>query len=152
MVLDPLTALSVAGNIVQFTDFGVKLLKEGRELYASADGSIQHNRELELMSDDLRHLVDRIRKSIVFTVPENGPTDQERSSIFAVAKECDKLADILLGILASLKIQPQDKQSKWRTFQQALRSVRSESEIDNIAQRLANARAQLDTNILVHVK
>lgn len=151
ILLDPLTALSVAGNIVQFTDFGIRLLKEGRHLYASVDGSLQHNREFGLIAEDLKRLVDRVRKSVTLPVTGSGPTTG-KSSLDDVAKECERLADILLGILDSLKIQPEDRQRKWHTFQQALKSMLAEKEINNIVQRLTNARGQLDTNILVHLK
>lgn len=150
MVLDPFTALSVAGNIVQFTDFGIQLIKEGRDLYASADGSLQHNREFRHIADDLKRLIGRVRKSVTFPVTGNDLTTEE-SSIDDIAKECERLADILLGILDSLKIQPEDKQRKWHTFQQALKSMCGEKKINNIAQRLTNARGQLNTNILVNL-
>jgi hypothetical protein len=151
ILLDPLTALSAAGNIVQFTDFCIRFLKEGRHLYLSADGSLQHNREFELIAGDLKRLVDRVRKSTTLPVTGSSPTTEE-SSLADVAKECGRLADILLGILYSLKIQPEDRQRKWHTFQQALKSMRGEKEINNIVQRLTNAREQLDTNILVNLK
>jgi hypothetical protein len=41
--MDPLTALSVAACVVQFVDYGTKLLSKGRELYKSADGALWEN-------------------------------------------------------------------------------------------------------------
>jgi hypothetical protein len=37
MVLDPLTAISLAGNIVQFADFATKVLKTTYQLYKTGD-------------------------------------------------------------------------------------------------------------------
>jgi hypothetical protein len=44
--VDPLTALSLAGTIVQFVDFWSKLLLSGRELYKSGTGSLTVNDEI----------------------------------------------------------------------------------------------------------
>jgi hypothetical protein len=53
-MLDPLTALSLAGNIVQFVDFSTKLLAKGHELYKSADGTSVGYSELEAIAKDLQ--------------------------------------------------------------------------------------------------
>jgi hypothetical protein len=46
-MLDALVALSLAGNIVQFIDFGIKATKTVRELYKSVDGTFQRFSEIE---------------------------------------------------------------------------------------------------------
>ncbi len=60
--MDPLTALSLAGTIVQFVDFGCKLLAKGRELYKSSTGVLTVNEELELTTTDLRALIEKMQK------------------------------------------------------------------------------------------
>jgi hypothetical protein len=53
MVLDPLSALSIAGNIVQFIDFGSKLLNSSREVYHSAEGLSSNHQHLEQITQSL---------------------------------------------------------------------------------------------------
>jgi hypothetical protein len=60
-MLDPLTALSVAGNIVQFIDFSTKLIAKGHELYNSVDGATVGNAELEVIARDLQDLNGRLQ-------------------------------------------------------------------------------------------
>ena len=55
--MDPLAALSLAGNIIQFVDFGGRLLGGAGEIYRSADGSLKVHDELELVATDLREQV-----------------------------------------------------------------------------------------------
>ncbi len=55
-MLDPLTALSIASSIVQFVDYGSKLLSKSYELYESADGTTIGNAELEVIAKDLQDL------------------------------------------------------------------------------------------------
>jgi hypothetical protein len=43
--MDPLTALSVAAAVVQFVDYGTKVLSKAHGAYKAADGSFLENRE-----------------------------------------------------------------------------------------------------------
>lgn len=58
--MDPLTALSLAGNIVQFVEFSSKLLKEGHSLYKSRTGALAIHEELKLTMNDLRTLIAKV--------------------------------------------------------------------------------------------
>jgi hypothetical protein len=60
--MDPLTALSVAGSVVQFADFGMKLFAEGRELYKSTRGILTANDELELVTVDFQALIVKVAR------------------------------------------------------------------------------------------
>jgi hypothetical protein len=61
--MDPLSALSLAGTVVQFVDFGCKLLAEGRQIYQSSSGRLNTNEEIELITNDLQTLVKKLRDS-----------------------------------------------------------------------------------------
>ena len=63
-MLDPFSAISLASSIVQFVDFGKRLVSEGRELYESADGALAKHVELEAIIKDIKL---RSEKSV--TVP-----------------------------------------------------------------------------------
>jgi hypothetical protein len=58
--MDPLTALSLAGTIVQFVDFGSRLFTDSREFYKSTTGTLKANEVLELIISDLRALVVKV--------------------------------------------------------------------------------------------
>jgi hypothetical protein len=40
MVLDPVSALGIAGNILQFINFASKVLSKGTQYYKSTDGAL----------------------------------------------------------------------------------------------------------------
>ena len=61
--MDPLTALSLAGTIVQFFDFGRTLITDARDLYTSSSGTLTANEELELVTANLQALVLKLQKS-----------------------------------------------------------------------------------------
>lgn len=51
--MDPLTALGLASNIVQFVDFASKLISQSHEIYQSADGALEDNVALEHVAKNL---------------------------------------------------------------------------------------------------
>jgi hypothetical protein len=62
MVLDPLTALSLAGNILQFIDFAAKVVSKCRGIHKSPDGVLPEDQELELVASDLARLSKRLEE------------------------------------------------------------------------------------------
>jgi hypothetical protein len=60
MLLDPLTALSVAGTVVQFVDYTGKILEKGAEVYRSLDGALVENLEIQSIVEDLLYLNDKL--------------------------------------------------------------------------------------------
>src|SRR5271168_879473 len=105
--MDPLSALSLAGNIVQFIDFGSKLLSGARELYKSPSGTLAAHHELELVTTDLSALVVKLRQSF-----DQGDgiesADQDaaiqRGSFEQICDEAVKVAEELVQRLDKLKV------------------------------------------------
>jgi hypothetical protein len=63
MLLDPLSALSLTSTVVRFVDFTSKILTKGLEIYSSTSGALPVNDELEIISNDLLKVTDRLRKT-----------------------------------------------------------------------------------------
>ena len=59
-MLDPFTALSLAGNILQFANLGHSILVKSLEIYRS--GSTEARRQLEIVTQDLTELTSEIDK------------------------------------------------------------------------------------------
>jgi hypothetical protein len=62
--MDPLTALSVAGNIIQFVDFSYKLISSSYKLYESASGALVENLELEAIAESVLELNVKVKDSL----------------------------------------------------------------------------------------
>jgi hypothetical protein len=56
--MDPLSALSIASAVIQIVDFSSKVIARTREVYQSADGSIE---ELTLIEDATANLDDLMK-------------------------------------------------------------------------------------------
>jgi len=75
--MDPLTALSLAGNVVQFVDFGCQLLSHSRELYRSPRGSLAADDEIHLVTVDLRALILKLRNTPIMVVRMHRKTSEK---------------------------------------------------------------------------
>jgi hypothetical protein len=62
--MDHLTALSVAGNIIQFVDFSCKLISSSYKLYESASGVLVENLELEAIAESVLELNIKVKDSL----------------------------------------------------------------------------------------
>jgi hypothetical protein len=142
--MDPLTALSLAGNVVQFVDFGCQLLSHSRELYKSTWGSLAADEELHLVTADLRALILKLRSN-------TGDGSQDASQEFR--KICDEavtLAEEILTRIDGLKVS--GKHRAWKSFQQAIKSAWSQKETDGLIRRLSRLRQALETRILLSLR
>ena len=146
-MLDPLTALSVAGTIVQFVDFSSKLLAKSREIYESASGASIDNNQLEAIAKDLEGLNARLRKPL----PSQQSLDDSDISLVKLGEQCAGVAAELIHALEELKVRG-TTHLRWKSFRKALKSVRKREEVEAITLRLQNFREELNLHILVNLR
>ncbi|CZR69246.1 uncharacterized protein PAC_19146 [Phialocephala subalpina] len=155
--MDPLTALSVAGTIVQFADFGTRLFSEGRELYQSATGALTANEELELVTVDLKALVVKLghssssAESTSFQGPDDANNSRNEESFRKICSDVTRLADELLERLDRLKVRG-TKKRHWESFQKAIQSAWSKGEITSLTNRLLNLKRAAETHTLFCIR
>lgn len=118
-MLDPLTAVSLASSVVQFTDFGIKLVRGSIELYHSADGVNAERSNLEYRINHVRKLADKINFPLEHN-DDDGPTSRDEKELRELAKACKSIATDLLSVLDDLKVKkPAGLGRKWESFQKA---------------------------------
>lgn len=146
--MDALTALSLAGNLVQFIDFSSKLLSKGREIYRSPDGALRDNLEIEIVTADFLKVVQRL-----MTHPAAGTmvlVDNTNPAEFELRQICEMCKSTASELLAKLQeVKATGKHRSWKSFRQALKSVWTKDAVDDIARRLAMFRHQLEFRIIL---
>lgn len=152
--MEPLVALSLAGTIVQFVDFGSKLLKDGRELYTSKTGTLKTYEELELITTDLEGVIKKFRELACSpearSKPMTDPPQGELSSFESLCDEATSVAEELVTRLEGLK----DKKSSLRacnSIRQAVRLAWSKQELANLTARFVRFKSALDSRILLSI-
>ncbi|KAJ0415319.1 hypothetical protein BJY00DRAFT_266622 [Aspergillus carlsbadensis] len=132
--MDPLTAVSLAGTILQFIDFSSKLVAGTYEIYRSASGATAENEDITTVITDLKEVTLELDADIV------GRGKHEKA-LKALATKCGELSGQLLAVLE--KLRASDKQSAWKSLRVKWASMRKSDEIQRIERRLGEYRSEI---------
>ena len=132
-MMDPFSALALAGKILDFVDFTWKLVSETREVYKSLEGSGENVRLLDTISEDIRNHNNAITES----VPD--------SSLQEIIRDCTKINKGLQDALDNLKVK--GKQAKWESFVVALKGVWRQGKIDKLYSNVARLQGRIAAHI-----
>ena len=143
MVLDPLSAIGLAGNIVQFVDFSFKLIAETRDIYHSATGATTNGVLLSAIADDVQKLSDQLESS------HSRPTGF-MSGLQKVAVEAHEVAKELLEAVSLLRASK--PQSKWSSFKAALAQVYHGEKIRNLTSHITRLQSLLTNRLLAALR
>jgi hypothetical protein len=147
MVLDALSAVSLAATIIQFVDFSSKIVSKGYHLYESADGVLSENARLGYVIADLKSLNTRLQKH-----EKLGCLTKEEQALEDLSSQCSIIAKELLERLDKLNVEANTKNRKWKSFRQALKSVWNKKALDEMAATLSEYRNQIELHILLSLR
>jgi hypothetical protein len=145
--MDPLTALSLAGTIVQFVQFATQIVQ------ATVSGALPVQEDLETRTLALRDLIAKLRRqqlsgnastSFVFRA------DSPDKTLQILCDGCAAIAEELLARLDRLKVE--GKHKMWKNFKKAIESQWSQNELKSLSSRLTEYRTALDTHVLINLK
>jgi hypothetical protein len=101
MALEALSAIALAGNILQFLDLGHKLLLEAREIHSSASGITKEVADIEQIATSLSQLGDALTTPIDIQLSDIDA--QYESQIRNLARTSKTIADELLTYLGRVR-------------------------------------------------
>lgn len=146
---DPFTSLSIASAIVQFVDFGSKLLVEGYGVYKSAEGAPQDDIDTQELAKDLETLCERLATSSpVFAAQYS----RDEIQLQSVARKCQKMSGDLFELLGALKVTSQGLIRGWDALRQAVKRTWKRGKIEKLQKELGNVRAQVTTHVLATIR
>jgi hypothetical protein len=128
-----LAAVGLISNIVQFVDFGTKLLSTSRALYRSTEGALQENVDLEEITVSIKSVAQGIADSSI------GINEPELRQLVGT---CATLADELLALLSRLKIDS-TKNRHLEVIRKSFKSLRFRRTVHEINERLWKVRDQV---------
>lgn len=94
-MLDPITALAITGNVLQFIDFGLKVTPKTKEIYQFADGVTAENAGLEVLTEDIEAVNPKLTTSS-HTASRNDGLDD-------ICRRCTASSNDLMSALQELK-------------------------------------------------
>ena len=145
--MDPLTAIGLAGNLLQFIEFAAKIISKGNRIRQSADGLLEEYHDLEIVTSDLLVLQAKIKPVPDAANNFHSDEDHEMHNLLDASNE---LASKLLTRLNMAKAQ--GRYRSWKSLRQALKSVTSKDEVEYMARRLNTFRDEFQTRVLVSLR
>ena len=146
--MDPLSALSVATNVIQFVDFTSKIVSGSYQLYKSGLGESEQNAELNQVTTKLISLNDSLERSL-HTQALGKDLSQIDIQLRDLCNDCNIIAHDL--ILALKKLQS-NRHSKWNSVILALRTIWTQDDIDKLQHRVDGFRQQITMHVLVALR
>ncbi|KAK3898926.1 hypothetical protein C8A05DRAFT_18559 [Staphylotrichum tortipilum] len=133
-MLDPFTAVGLAGNIITFIDFTRELLSGARAIYRSHSRTSDENAVLGVIARDVSSLSDKV-------IVEQARSEDLR----ALATESKRVAEDLVGALEKLKVEGSN--TRWASFKVALKDVWNRGEIEDLERRLEKLQVQVTAHL-----
>jgi len=145
-MMDPISALSLSAAILQFVDFGGKVVVTAYKAYQSTDGATQENLTLTELTATLQNFQARL------AAPRAPPTQHnaDQKAIEELSAKCRDIAADLLELLGGLKVNVKDK-GLHRTLvslRQGYRSVLKKGKIARYEKSLGEIAVQVNGHLL----
>ena len=142
--MDPFTAFSLAGTIVQFVDFGGKIVITALKIYRSPSDTTQDGLDAKKVADSMSTLKSKIESGLSRS---STTTDKH---LLDLGGQCFDIANDIIEVFRS----PNMSQipSARRAIKQALRLAWKKEDIETLKERLASFREQLEFHILVDLR
>ncbi|KAL9627737.1 MAG: hypothetical protein Q9164_007509, partial [Protoblastenia rupestris] len=147
-MLDPVSAVSLAGNVVQFVQFGCNIIAKTHETYTSKSGVLKENLETETVTTRLLETVEELESGCKRVASSPKTTTERR--LVEIAEACTLIARDVLSRLEKLKTK--EPRSILSSVSRALKSAWSEEELKAMTKRLKAYISELDTTILISMK
>jgi hypothetical protein len=141
-MLDPITALGIAGNIVQFIDFGLTATSKAGQIHRSTDGALRENIDLEVVTKDLAIIASQLEGS--------GNATTGSGSLDDICRRCTVAAKELLTALEGLKLPGQ--KNRMKSARQGLKAIWGKKGVEEMKTRLEGYRNELQFHVLVDLK
>jgi hypothetical protein len=147
--MDPLTCLSLAGTVIQFVDFGSKLIREGRQLYE--DGQLKLHEQASAASKDLLNLSTKLQRTLRQEDLDVCLTEEEET-LHTLCRDCNCVAEKLIVKLSRFKTSDDDKHRGLKSIRQAFLSVWGKKELKDTELQLEKFRQRIDSRVLASLR
>ncbi|KAH7146154.1 hypothetical protein EDB81DRAFT_947194 [Dactylonectria macrodidyma] len=140
--MDPISALGLASNIIQFIDFSSRLIKTAAEIRRSASGTTGELEDVVAIGEDLQILLRGLRTP---RMPASAPEDAQRLAI--LANNCGSVCMELDALVKHIKRKGSTPGA--RSFRAAWRVMKQSGKLTSLEKRLDSYRIQILGHIVV---
>lgn len=140
--MDPLSCLAIAGAVVQFLDFGCKIIAESSHLYQNGESKIR--RQAEAATNDLHDFTVRFDATLAYDAKDRVLTEEEQD-LKVLCVKCKTAAETLIAKLDALNVK--EKHRVWNSLATALSIVWSKKDILRMQDDLNELRLEINTRL-----
>lgn len=145
--MEPLSAVSLAGTIVQFVQYTGELLRSARAIHNSQSGLSGEGEYLEMVSTKLSDFCSALQSQKQEIPEEAYDTDQRASgherTIKILAGACQTDCKRLLDIIAKVRMKCSSGPKWWKSLQAVLLEAVKADEIDAMKTRIERHQVQI---------
>jgi len=148
--MDPLSALGLVGNVVQFVDFALRLISTGVEIAGSAGGATEGTLELENVCQRLNTFtlsleLEESGQNSIDDIPQGdgafaggGGREAEGhvKALKEIAIDCRSVCGQLLNIVKGLRVIKSTPNARIKSFAAAIKTARAGGKISRLEERL----------------
>lgn len=141
--MEPLSALGVAGNVIQFIDFSSKLIRGATEVYGSVSGLPDNLRDIAAITKSL--------DSFITKLPSGSPppaASANEKAFAQLAESCRQTCIQLQQLVQEIKGSGNQSGSRVKSFGVALRGLIRKGELEELEKRLDRYRSQIVSHFL----
>ncbi|KAH6681585.1 hypothetical protein B0J14DRAFT_218079 [Halenospora varia] len=148
--MDPISSLSVAAAVIQFVDFGSRLLSNSLQIYRSPSGQTAAVVSLSDISNDLAQLAEEVARHL--SLPRHGKTSIFQSQLLKMCGDCKELNKELQASVHRIRAKRVKDRSDDDGIVQteeglcllaALRGILAEPKIKQMTERMKDVRKQM---------
>lgn len=139
--MDPLTAFSLAGTIIQFLDFTTSLIRTTVEIHDSIRGLSSEVSSLEEVYTALREFSSELETSNQKSQDVPSEIRVQMTSMNSLSRSCKEDCDKLLKIVG--KLTSGGPRRRWKSFKAAVSSLRKQNEIAVLEERVSRTQSTL---------
>ena len=150
--MDPLSALSLAGTVVQFVDFSFKLFSNAQRLYNSEKGSLVGNDEIELVTTSLIEMTAKLERPLQ-SGDSIGCYTKSEQQLLDICAASTGIANEILERLNRLKVDKDSRKNKrWESLSKTVKGMWTKKDLDELLGRLQVFRSNLQMIVLVELR
>jgi hypothetical protein len=160
--MDPLTAVAFSGNLLQFVEVAVKVLKSTYEIFSkeslnSSEAMIHSVKQLEAISryhiEECRNFETKFR--LVYGAGAHSKSAGMRQAddfLEALCKECYEIAETLVSKLGNFQVPETTSGRAWKSLYVSILAMWSKDDINRQLQRLNEIRNSVQSTILASLR
>ena len=145
--MNPLTVVGLASNVILLVDFFIPLVAKGVKIYT--DGSLVENISAEKITQSHKGLNDKLQCSVQDSSC-GGPLSGADQSLMGLCADCERTANQLLIKFGRIRVT--SKHRKWKSARQALKSVTNNDNLEQLANRLATYRNEINLHVTISLR